>query len=804
VVGPTVPATRFECIDLRLDLDPAGAPNLANPIQSLIDSEENMDSGSVSIRSLGRAEDWPGPGPIDLSVHDAPHASSTLEWWYVNGHLELEGGRKIAVFAAFFRQLANDGEDGNPRSYTHSVAWGLSLLDEGRFVNKVAVDTLAPEVGLKNLDAGVKNDDPRIERAYREVLRKGKIPGPTRMFQTPPRMGERRLTIDYDGDRFEKLLDGSYRLVLHDTASATSCELSFRLQKPPVRYGDDGVVHGVSGETMFYYFVPRTKITGSVRLGAETCAVASGSGWYDHEFGFTEAAAAAARAPRNDIERAKRGETCWRWLSLQLEDGSDLSVFFITRRLTGEVLDNWTMLVDKHGRSSVYRDAKIDTLQMWRSTRTFVEYPVAMRVRVPSAGLDLNVQASFVDQEVITVISEPAFWEGSVKVAGALRGTPAVGRGWLECKGFGHADLDEFYAAVGREVRARLAKTLPLEPSTAAAAQMMVRGVGSALRTSNPDLDPDRLARSLVQPIRDIADRGGKGWRSYAALACIDVVGGDSRKFLHWLVMPEIVHVGSLIVDDVEDASTVRRGGPAAHVLHGVPRAINAGTAAYFLAEPPIDQDDLPAEKKLQIYRLYFDALRAGHAGQALDLDDVSELCDHAAFTGDTRELERHVMAVHKLKTAVPAGMFARAGALLGGGSDLEVETLGAFFEAVGLAFQIVDDVLNLRGFKGDLKQRGEDIAQGKLTLPVVKALAALPADQRSWLWRKLASCPTDPIEIDSVIRLLETSGAIDACAELARELVEQAWLELDPVLPDSQSKLNFRAFSWYVLERHY
>jgi geranylgeranyl pyrophosphate synthase/predicted secreted hydrolase len=777
---------------------------LANPIQSLIDTEDSEESGSVSIRRVARAEDWPGSGPIDLSVHDAPHASSTLEWWYVNAHLELAGGRSAAVFAAFFRQLARDGEDGRPRAYTHSVAWGISLSDERRYLSKVAVDTLAPEVGLKNLDSGAKNDDQRIERAYREILRQGKIPGPTRMFHTPPQVAERWLELDYDGDRFEKLGDGTYRLVLHDAAAECSCELSFQLQKPPTRYGDDGVVHGVSGETMFYYFVPRAKVTGSLRLGAEARSVVSGAGWYDHEFGFTPKSTGDASAPGNDTTRAQRGETCWRWLSLQLDDGSDLSVFYITRRLTGEVLDNWTMLVDKNGRSSVYRDAAIDTRDVWRSTRTFIEYPVAMRVRVPSAGLDLDVRATFSDQEVITIISEPAFWEGSVKVTGRMRGAAIAGRGWLECKGFAHADLDEFYGAVGREVRSRLARALPLEPSSSAVGQMMVRGSGRDKNLSNPPLDADRLARSLVKPIRDIADRGGKGWRSYAALACIDVVGGDSRKFLHWLVMPEIVHVGSLIVDDVEDASTVRRGGPAAHVLHGVPRAINAGTAAYFLAEPPIDQDDLPATTKLRIYRLYFDALRAGHAGQALDLDDVSELAEHAAFTGDVRELERHVMAVHKLKTAVPAGMFARAGALLGGGNDLEVETLGAFFEAVGLAFQIIDDVLNVRGFKGDLKLRGEDIAQGKVTLPIVKALAALPTDQRSWLWRTLASCPSDARQIESVIALLETAGAIDACTTLARELVEQAWAKLDPVLPDSQFKLNFRAFSWYVLERHY
>jgi geranylgeranyl pyrophosphate synthase len=268
--------------------------------------------------------------------------------------------------------------------------------------------------------------------------------------------------------------------------------------------------------------------------------------------------------------------------------------------------------------------------------------------------------------------------------------------------------------------------------------------------------------------------------------------------------MPEILHVGSLIVDDVEDQSTVRRGGPTCHLLHGTPLAINAGTAAYFLAEPPLDQDDPPAETKLRIYRLYFDAMRAGHAGQALDLDDVAALAERAAATGNAYALERHVLAVHRLKTAVPAGMFARVGALLGGGSELQVERLGRFFEAIGLAFQIIDDVLCVRGFDNELKECGEDIRNGKLTLPVVQALALASPARRTWLWQTLATKPQDAQTIRAVAEELDSSGALDACSALARRFVENAWAELDPVLEDSQAKLMFRAFSWYVLERHY
>ena len=79
-------------------------------------------------------------------------------------------------------------------------------------------------------------------------------------------------------------------------------------------------------------------------------------------------------------------------------------------------------------------------------------------------------------------------------------------------------------------------------------------------------------------------------------------------------------------------------------------------------------------------------------------------------------------------------------GAVVGGGSDAQIAGVGEFFEAVGLAFQIVDDVLNLRGFAGDLNQRGEDISQGKVTLPIAIAMAKLPNDQRTCLWTTLQS----------------------------------------------------------------
>jgi geranylgeranyl pyrophosphate synthase len=172
--------------------------------------------------------------------------------------------------------------------------------------------------------------------------------------------------------------------------------------------------------------------------------------------------------------------------------------------------------------------------------------------------------------------------------------------------------------------------------------------------------------------------------------------------------------------------------------------------------------------------------------------------------SGDSSHLEARILATHRLKTAAPAGALARMGALSGGGSGAQIEAVGDFFESLGLAFQLIDDVLNLRGFKGGLKAKAEDISNGTITLPIAKAMSRLPEAERAWIWRTLSSKPKEESIVAEVVKKLEDAGAIEAVATQARELVEDAWKRASPLLEDSFSKIMFRAFGWYVLERHY
>lgn len=739
---------------------------------------------------------WPDSGLIDLAKHDLPHPAADTEWWYVNSHVEAADGRAFGVFAAFFRIISSRDEKTGEPSYAHSMTWAITDLATGRYLGESRVDARSPELGIERMENGRGSKDERLNRAMREILERGRVPTPDRVFSGPVSLATDRLHVQYTDGSFEKQPDGSYRVDIRHDDGKTAVSLAFAPQKRPCRHGDDGVVRGNAGEQMFYYFIPRCEVTGAVTLDGEAVDV-RGQGWYDHEFGgYVEG------ETQTEGEGAGIRDLGWNWTAVQLADGRDLTAYEIIDTRTLETVGKWTVLVEADGTQRAITDATFAPLKSWTSTRTFHAYPVQWRLTAPSVGLDLRIEAAVEDQELITVISKPAFWEGRCIASGKLGGMAVTGNAYIERSGFENLDtLDDFFSAVGKEVRRSTALVLPLEPTYEEMRELIA---SEELGHYMTGVDNPSMTASLIQPIREMVDRGGKSWRSYAALACCDVVGGDSRKYTQWLAMPELMHVGSLIIDDVQDKSTVRRGGPTCHVVHGEPIAINAGTAAYFLTQNLLHSDEIDDKAQLRIYQLYFSAMRAGHAGQAIDLGGMAPLMPAAVEHGETRDLEARILACHRLKTAAPAGCLARMGAVVGGGSDEQIAAVGEFFEAVGLAFQIMDDVLNLRGFKGNLKQRGEDISNGVVTLPVAIAMSRLPKADRAWLWDTLQKKTTDEATVAAAVEMVTSCGALQACVDQARTLVESGWAKAEPLLEPSLPRVMLRAFGWYVLERHY
>jgi geranylgeranyl pyrophosphate synthase len=474
-------------------------------------------------------------------------------------------------------------------------------------------------------------------------------------------------------------------------------------------------------------------------------------------------------------------------------------------------METRVVLVDPAGRRYQPTDLTFDAVEgsTWTSLRTFSKYPMKWDIRVPSLDIDIRIEAEVHDQEFITIICRHAYWEGRVKASGKMFGKPVGGLGYVERNGFQTLSvLSDFFKRVGAATRLAVEKAYPLKMSHDDAMTLVA---DKGLEYYLDGVPYDVVEKNLVGPVREICDRGGKSWRSYGALSCIDVVGGDCRRFARWLAMPEFMHVGSLIVDDIQDDSMTRRGGPCAHLVYGVPIAINAGTAAYFQAQKQLLVPGLTDSQLASLYDLYFQALRAGHAGQALDITGLDYLMDSALATGNAALAESRSLAIHRLKTAVPAGALARMGAVAGEGTKQQVEAVGRYFEGIGVAFQIMDDVLNLRGLrttKADLRENvvlkviGEDIMAGKVTMPVVKAISRLPKEEMGNLWDIIKSKPQEPEVVADCIQRLEDCGAVEACVEHAQSLVDDAWSVLDAAVPDSFAKIMLRAFGWFVIER--
>ncbi len=236
---------------------------------------------------------------------------------------------------------------------------------------------------------------------------------------------------------------------------------------------------------------------------------------------------------------------------------------------------------------------------------------------------------------------------------------------------------------------------------------------------------------------------GGKRFRPLLALAAAECVAAHPDVRVAYavrtpdellaLALPagcaiEMIHTYSLIHDDLPamDNDTMRRGRPTLHVVYGEGMAILGGdgllTEAFALLarEPAGDEADLLTRKLRVIETIAAAAGVAGMVGgQAIDLQSTGET---AAARGDLETLER----MHACKTGALIRAASVAGAIMAGAGERLVHAIDTYATELGLAFQIVDDILDVEGKAEDLgKTVGKDAAAGKLTFPAVIGLDA-------------------------------------------------------------------------------
>lgn len=318
--------------------------------------------------------------------------------------------------------------------------------------------------------------------------------------------------------------------------------------------------------------------------------------------------------------------------------------------------------------------------------------------------------------------------------------------------------MDRHYTLRLEKIEAVLARRLPEFPG-----QEWVRFAFDPL-VSEP---PAPLLKSLTEPGRELVSRGGKRWRPlFMALTCEALGGGDAAIELSPLV--ELPHNGSLIHDDIEDGADERRGKPAVHIMYGTDVAINSGCFMYFLPLACLDSYAAPAEKKLLIHRVWGEHLRRIHLGQAMDI------AWHRDFSSIPSETEYELMC--RLKTGVLARLSAVLGAIVADADEETVRRLGRVAEDLGVGFQIMDDVKNLTtGNPG--KKRGDDIVEGKKSLPIIRYLHA-NRNRIEFVTRCFSAARaggTAVGEVEELIGELDEAGTIESARAYGKALVDGA-----------------------------
>lgn len=319
--------------------------------------------------------------------------------------------------------------------------------------------------------------------------------------------------------------------------------------------------------------------------------------------------------------------------------------------------------------------------------------------------------------------------------------------------------------------------------------------VENAVGKSRWNQDVTALTKAISEPVWDFLGRGGKRWRPMLMLICCEAVGGNPKSILPFTIIPELIHNGTLIVDDIEDNSDLRRGKPVLHKLFGVDIAVNAGNTIYFLPYAAVQNSSLPSETKRKAYEIISTQLLKCHFGQAIDI---------WWHSGKSEKIpaEDEYLQMCANKSGSLACMAAKLGALLGGGSEKQIEALGRFGETAGVVFQIQDDILNIAENASIGKELGDDINEGKRTLLVIYALNVAIEAERKRLLEILNMHTKDEKLLTEAIEIIKRYGSIEYAKKVAAQLAEDTWKEAEAVLPESEAKGQLKELAELLIHR--
>ncbi len=306
------------------------------------------------------------------------------------------------------------------------------------------------------------------------------------------------------------------------------------------------------------------------------------------------------------------------------------------------------------------------------------------------------------------------------------------------------------------------ATTKPHEQLAAALAEDMA-AVNEMIRARMASENAPRIPQVTAH----LVEAGGKRLRPMLTLAAARMCGYDGPYHVHLASTVEFIHTATLLHDDVVDESKQRRGRPTANLLWDNTSSVLVGD--YLFAR----SFQLMVETgSMRVLDILANAAATIAEGEVLQLTAAANLAT-------TEEI---YLKVVRGKTAALFSAAMEVGGVIAGRDDALVQALYDYGDALGIAFQIVDDLLDYGGTDATGKDVGDDFRERKLTLPVIRAVAAADADERAFWERTIEKGRQDEEDLDTALGLIAKHGTMETTRADAVAWAARAKAALDPV----------------------
>lgn len=309
----------------------------------------------------------------------------------------------------------------------------------------------------------------------------------------------------------------------------------------------------------------------------------------------------------------------------------------------------------------------------------------------------------------------------------------------------------------------------------------------AAVNTLIRDRMASEHAPRIPQVTAHLVEAGGKRLRPMLTLAAARLCGYGGPYHVHLAATVEFIHTATLLHDDVVDESEQRRGRPTANLLWDNQSSVLVGDYLFarsfqLMTEPG----------SMRVMRILSNAAATIAEGEVLQLTAARNLATNEAI----------YLQVVRGKTAALFSAATQVGGVIADAPEAHVEALFDYGDALGIAFQIVDDLLDYRGDADATgKNVGDDFRERKLTLPLIKAVARADAEERAFWTRTIERGRQETGDLEHAMSLMAKYGTLDETEADARAWAQRARAALSP-LPDHPIKDMLTDLADYVVSR--